>query len=138
MSAINGYATFTNLSLNLPGTYSLAFTSGNNSPVAVDDLTIVAIPARRYLLNGSPLSSNSILMQELHNAPSTVDFGPPTVIDLPAVTVLSDPGEIAAANFNDQIGAGNQLFAADVASEPSVDPILDSASDSLEKFLESI
>ncbi len=137
VSAINGYATFTNLSLNLPGTYSLAFTSGNNSPVAVDDLTIVGIPARRYLLNGSPLSSRSILMQELHNAPSTIDLGPPAVTGLPTVTVLSDLGEIAAANFNNQIANGNQLFAAGGAPEPSVDPILDSAAESLEKFLES-
>jgi hypothetical protein len=134
VSAVSGHATFSNLSLNLPGTYSLAFTSGSNSPGIVDALTIVGLPARRYLFNGSPLSGNNILMQQERSAPSIVDLGPPISIDLPAANVLSAPADISAANFSDQLIAGDQLFAASDSPDPSINPILDSGADSLQKL----
>ena len=138
VSAINGFATFSNLSVSLPGIYGLAFASGNNSPAVIENLEIVGIPTRRYLFNGSPLSVLGILMQQRNNAPSAFDFGPPTAMSSPTVIVLSGSNGIAAANFSDELIAGDRLFAVSDAREPAVDPILSSGSDSLQKFLESM
>jgi hypothetical protein len=135
--ATNGYATFSNLSLNLPGMYGLAFSSGKNSPAVIEDLDIVEIPARRYLFNGLPLSGTSILMQQQNNAPSTINGGPPAVMGSPQVSVLSGPTEIAAANFSNERIADNQLFGANNAPETAANPILESDADSLWNLLES-
>jgi hypothetical protein len=135
--AINGYATFSNLSLNLPGTYALAFTSGNNCPVVIDDLEIVGIPAQRYLFNGSPLSWISILMQQQNNAPTTINYSPPAAFGSPDVTVLSGPTEIAAANFSDEMIADNQLFGAGNIPEAAANSVLDTGPDGLRNYLES-
>jgi hypothetical protein len=135
--AINGYAAFSDLSLNLPGIYGLAFTSGNNCPAVIEDLEIVGIPAQRYLFNGSPLSQTSILMQQQNNARWTIDFSLPTMAGLPEVMVLSGPTEIAAANFSDELIAGDQLFAANNLPETADNSLLGAEADSLLKLLES-
>ena len=135
--ATNGYALFRNLSLNLPGMYGLAFSSGNKGPVVVDDLEIVGIPARRYLFNGLPLSGIGILMQQQRNAPATINDGPPVVIGSPQVMVLSGPTEIAAANFSDEMIAGSQLFGANNVPETGANSVLEPGADSLWNFLES-
>jgi hypothetical protein len=137
VQATNGYATFSDLSLNLPGMYGLAFTSGNNSPAVIEDLDIVGIPAQRYLFNGSPLSGTSILMQQQNNASFTINYSLPTVTGLPQVTVLSGPSEIAAANFSNQ-PIGDQLFGAANVPETAANSILEPDADSLWNFLESI
>jgi hypothetical protein len=135
--ATNGYATFSNLSLNLPGMYGLAFTSGKNSPAVIEDLEIVGIPARRYLFNGSPLSGTSVLMQQQNNAPSTINYGPPAVMGSPQVSVLSGPAETAAASFSNQRIAGDQLFGANNAPETAANSVLEPGADSLWNLLES-
>ncbi len=94
---INGYATFSDLFVNLPGVYSLTITSDNNSPAVITDLQIVAIPARRYLFNGSPLSETSILMLQLRSAPEITSLGPPIIFNLTDAVALSESANFAAA-----------------------------------------
>ncbi len=58
---VDGYATFDSLSVNLPGTYSFTFAAGGDVPAVISGVQIVSIPARRYLFNGAPLSTRSIV-----------------------------------------------------------------------------
>jgi autotransporter-associated beta strand protein len=134
VTTVNGYATFSNLALDLPGTYTLEFTSGSNSPVAVQTITIVGIPARRYTLNGSSLSNTALLYEQLHNAASTAAVSPPMTLEDSAPSVLTASDQIAAAFSSQPIGE-DQLFAAN-DNPPGTEPLLDSSSETLEKFLE--
>jgi hypothetical protein len=134
--ATNGYATFSDLSLNLPGMYGLAFSSGSNSPTVIEDLDIVGIPAQRYLFNGSPLSGTGILAQQQNNAPFTINYSLPTATGLPQVTVLSGPSETAAANFSNEPLTG-ELFGAGDAPQAAANSLLEPDADSLWNFLQS-
>jgi hypothetical protein len=78
--AAAGRATFNNLSVNLPGIYTLTFTSSGDSPAVTESFDVVSIPAVRYLFNGSPISSRSILMQQRRNALTYINLGPPSIL----------------------------------------------------------
>jgi len=138
VQATNGYATFSDLSLNLPGIYGLSFTSGANSPAVIEDLDIVGIPAQRYLFGGLPLSQTSILLQQQNNAPSVFNYRLPTATGLPQVTVLTGSSATAAANFSNDPIPDNQLFAANKLPETADNSILEPEADSLWNFLESM
>jgi hypothetical protein len=75
---VAGQATFGNLSVNLPGMYTLTFTSSGDSPAVTESFQVVSIPAQRFLFNGSPISQRSILVQQQRNAPAYFNLGPPT------------------------------------------------------------
>ncbi|HEX4054593.1 MAG TPA: Ig-like domain repeat protein [Tepidisphaeraceae bacterium] len=130
VATVDGYATFDSLSVNLPGIYSLTFASGTDSPVVISELQIVPIPARRFLLNGSPLSTRSILMQQQHTAPSVTSLGSPpatvSVIVVDAATFLSDD-DVSNFQFPGSSGAVQSPF----------NFISDSDPNPLQKFLDS-
>ncbi len=79
VAAAAGQAAFTDLSVNIPGMYTLVFTSSGDSPAVTESFEVVSIPAQRFLFNGSPISSRSILMQQRRNAPTYINLGPPSV-----------------------------------------------------------
>jgi autotransporter-associated beta strand protein len=79
VAAVGGRATFSNLSVNIPGMYTLVFASSGNSPAVTESFEVVSIPAQRFTFNGSPISSRSILMQQRRNAPTYINLGPPSV-----------------------------------------------------------
>ena len=73
--AIGGQAAFTNLSVNIPGMYTLIFTSSGDSPAVTESFEVVSIPTQRFLFNGSP----NILEQQRRNAPAYINLGPPLI-----------------------------------------------------------
>jgi hypothetical protein len=77
--AIGGQAAFTNLSVNIPGMYTLIFTSSGDSPAVTESFEVVSIPTQRFLFNGSPISSRNILEQQRRNAPAYINLGPPLI-----------------------------------------------------------
>lgn len=67
VQAVNGVATFSNLSLSLTGTYRLEATDGSLTPTHSSPFEILAVPqVRPYLFNGVPLSPRAVAFQE-HN-----------------------------------------------------------------------
>ncbi|MDB4917110.1 MAG: hypothetical protein JWM95_4754 [Gemmatimonadetes bacterium] len=54
VSAVNGVATFTNLSVSGPGTYTITFSSGALTPVTSGSITITALPAAKLVVQAQP------------------------------------------------------------------------------------
>jgi subtilase family serine protease len=80
-TVVNGQATFSNLSLNLPGTYTLEATDGVLGTAVSTSFTVVAIPVRQTaLLNGLGLSSSSLLLEERRDGSTIVSTPVPAVI----------------------------------------------------------
>jgi hypothetical protein len=120
---VAGQATLNNLSVNLPGTYKLMFTSSGDSPAVTESFQVVSIPAQRFLFNGSPISQRSILMQQLRNAPTYINLGPPTVALTLAISQLDHFSAAPPVVINPQ---------SFLSSLSALDP------DLLQKFLDSI
>ncbi len=132
VSAINGFATFSNISVNLPGDYTLAFTNGAESPVIINSLQIVSIPARPFSFNGMRLSNRAILFQQQENAPLIVASGPPAIAPsvsnvLPGVSSLPSAIDIAAV----------QPLGSDIDLQALFSSISVTAPDFLKRILES-
>jgi hypothetical protein len=120
--AVAGRATFNNLSVNLPGIYTLVFTSTGDSPAVTESFEVVSIPAQRFLFNGSPISARSILMQQRRNAPTYIKLGSPSVLITQLVAEVDHFSAAPAVVVNPQ-----SFLSAISASDP----------DLLQKFLDS-
>jgi hypothetical protein len=78
-------ATFSNLSVNLPGTYTLRVSSSGFQSLITGEFAVVPIPVtQRFTLNGAGLSAQNILLQQLRNAKSVTQT-PPTQSDIDLV-----------------------------------------------------
>jgi hypothetical protein len=101
--ASTGIATFSDLSLNLPGKYTLKFTDGALPAVVTASFQVVPIPGtRHYLFNGVALSSSTVLLQQQRNSVVYTDKGPPTQAEINAAlaaegAALFSNGYVAAA-----------------------------------------
>jgi hypothetical protein len=120
--AVAGRATFNNLSVNLPGIYTLVFTSTGDSPAVTESFEVVSIPAQRFLFNGSPISARSILMQQRRNAPTYIKLGPPSILITQLVSEVDHFSAAPAVVVNPQ-----SFLSAISASDPNL----------LHKFLDS-
>ncbi|HEY1922567.1 MAG TPA: hypothetical protein VGG44_07350, partial [Tepidisphaeraceae bacterium] len=86
VTASNGVATFTGLSLNLPGTYTLRFTDGSLNAATSTAFVVVPIPVeRRFLFNGIGLSQPTILLQQSRNADQFTANGAPNAQEIASV-----------------------------------------------------
>jgi len=78
VTTVDGAATFTGLSANVPGVYTLTVSSNGFQPVVTAPFVVVPIPVtERYTLNGAALSPGSIQLQQDRNAVA-VTKSPPT------------------------------------------------------------
>jgi hypothetical protein len=124
-NTVGGAATFSGVSTNLPGTYTLTVSSDGFQSVVTGPFAVVPIPVtERYTLNGASLSSSSIELQQSRNA-KTVTKTPPTAADVDQVLAennhpLSDAAVVAAPSV-----APTGTFAA-VSNTASNDSGLDS------------
>jgi hypothetical protein len=85
VNTVSGIATFSNLSVNLPGTYTLSVSSSGFQSLITGEFAVVPIPVtQRFTLNGAGLSAQNILLQQLRNAKSVTQT-PPTQSDIDLV-----------------------------------------------------
>jgi autotransporter-associated beta strand protein len=128
----NGYATFSDLSVNLSGIYSIAFSDGAQTPIVISGIKIVAIPARRFSFNGIPLGEQSILLQQQRNAPSYMARTPIMLATQFAVAPTSSPQFFSAAltNLAPTDFVNPQFIASPIYEEASPNSILNAILDS--------
>jgi hypothetical protein len=107
VTTLDGAATFSGISANIPGTYTLTVSSNGFQSVVTGPFAVVPIPiTQRYTLNGAALSSLSIELQQDRNA-KIVSQSPPTAAQAnqvlaennrPLVDAGSDAAVVAAPN----------------------------------------
>jgi hypothetical protein len=91
VAAVNGVATFTGLSINLPGTYTLRFTDGSLNAATSVAFQVVPIPVERhFLFNGIGLSQPAILQQQSRNAVEFTANGAPSAQEIAAAMATFD------------------------------------------------
>jgi hypothetical protein len=113
-----GIATFADLSINVPGTYTFKFTDGALTAAVTGNATIVPIPVtQRYTFNGAPLSTPSILLQQQRNAIVFTIAGPPNPTLVAAVQAAQSSSQAAT-----EVALFTHGFAA-VQAAPASSPV---------------
>jgi hypothetical protein len=68
-TTVNGIARFNNLSVTLPGAYTLSVSASGLPPITTSAFAVIPIPVtEHYTLNGAILSENEILLQQQRNS----------------------------------------------------------------------
>jgi hypothetical protein len=112
----NGVATFADLSINVPGTYTFKFTDGALTAAITGNATIVPIPVtQRFTFNGAALSNRSIQLQQQRNAVVFTIAGPPSPAAI-AAEEAAMAAEVASSATGALFSAG---FVAQTADVPS-------------------
>jgi hypothetical protein len=139
VATVQGAATFSGISANLPGTYTLTVSSSPFQSLVTGPFAVVPIPVtQRYTLNGASLSFGSIELQQSRNA-KVVTKSPPTAGEVDQVLAdnnqpLSDAAVVAAPSI---APAGTFAAVGNTASNDSGldSQLLDTTSSSNDKVL---
>jgi hypothetical protein len=111
-TTLDGAATFSGISANIPGTYTLTVSSAGFQDVITGAFAVVPIPiTQRYTLNGAGLSGLSIELQQARNA-KIVTQSPPTTAQADQVLAENNQFPLVVDSLN----------AAAVHAAPSVAP----------------
>jgi hypothetical protein len=121
---VNGVATFTGLTANIPGTDTLKATSATLATGYSGPFSVVQVPiTQHYLLNGVRLSPETLLLQQIRNAQTFV--GAPTAAQIqlsqseneqPAAVVAAEPvtsSAFSAVDTDSPFAAGDAPSAVD-------------------------
>lgn len=123
-----GIATFTGLSVNEAGTYTLKFTDGTLTPAITASFTVVPIPVERHsLFNEVGLSEPIILLQQERNSTVYTQAGPPSQLEVQAT---QDAAAVSAATpmFANGYVAVTPAASTSAASPAAVDSPADGTS----------
>jgi hypothetical protein len=124
-TAINGLASFTGLTASLPGTYVLFAQSGSLTSATSNAFAVVPVPVfERFSFNGTPLSSTTLIFQELRTSQVYAAAAPPTYSQTLAVLVgdvaVSTATPTFAASSSDALSASTASpFASGISTSDS-------------------
>jgi hypothetical protein len=144
-TTLDGAATFSGISANLPGTYTLTVSSSGFQDVITGAFAVVPIPiTQRYTLNGASLSSLSIELQQARNA-KIVTQSPPTTAQadqvlaennqFPLVVESLNPAVVHAAPSVAPAGTFSAVNNSAPAGSSVESQLLDTASSSNDKVI---
>jgi hypothetical protein len=130
---VGGVATFADLSVNKPGTYTFKFTDGNLTSTISATAVIVPIPiSEHFTLNGLALSTPSLLLQQARNAIVYTIAGPPTQAEVTLAAAEGNNAEVDTLFSNGFVAATAAVPAAtfssgDAISAADVSAVLDTS-----------